>query len=52
MWIGKDDKREQVEPRILIENPKYSYGVSERGNMLIHGDNLLALNALEVDYAG
>lgn len=21
-WIGKDDKRESVEPRILIENPK------------------------------
>jgi len=51
-WIGKDDKRESIEPRILIENPKYSYGVSERGNMLIHGDNLLALKALEAEYSG
>lgn len=23
-WIEKDDKREPIEPRILIENPKYS----------------------------
>ncbi|MDD2426082.1 MAG: site-specific DNA-methyltransferase [Bacteroidales bacterium] len=51
-WIGKDDKREPVEPRILIENPKYSHGVSESGNMLIHGDNLLALKALEAEYSG
>jgi adenine-specific DNA-methyltransferase len=51
-WIGKDDKREPIEPRILIENPKYSHGVSESGNMLIHGDNLLALKALEQEYAG
>ncbi len=51
-WIGKDDKREPIEPRILIENPKYSHGVSESGNMLIHGDNLLALKALEADYSG
>lgn len=51
-WIGKDDKREPIEPRILIENPKYSYGVSESGNMLIHGDNLLALKALESEYSG
>lgn len=51
-WIGKDDNREQVEPRILIENPKYSYGVSESGNMLIYGDNLLAIKALESEYSG
>ena len=42
-WIGKDEKREAIEPRILIEDPKYSYGDTESGNMLIHGDNLLAL---------
>ena len=46
-WIGKDEEREAIEPRILIENSKYSYGDTESGNMLIHGDNLLALKALE-----
>lgn len=51
-WIGKDEKREAIEPRILIEDPKYSYGDSESGNMLIHGDNLLALKALEQEYSG
>ena len=51
-WIGKDDEREAIEPRILIENPKYSYGDTESGNMLIHGDNLLALKALEQEYSG
>lgn len=51
-WIGKDEPREAIEPRILIENPDYSYGEADSGNMLIHGDNLLALKALEQDYAG
>ena len=50
-WIGKDDEREAIEPRILIEDPKYSYGETESGNMLIHGDNLLALKALEQQYS-
>lgn len=51
-WIDKDDERVPIEPRILIENPQYSYGDAESGNMLIHGDNLLALKALEQEYAG
>lgn len=51
-WIGKDDVRESIEPRILIENSEYSYGNTDSGNMLIHGDNLLALKALEQEYAG
>lgn len=51
-WIGKDDEREAIEPRILIEDPIYSYGDTESGNMLIHGDNLLALKALEQEYSG
>ena len=61
-WIGKNDERQPLEPRILIENKEYSYGEPEtgvlpngkpwKGNMLIHGDNLLALKALEQDYAG
>lgn len=61
-WIGKGDEP-KLEPRILIENPEYSYGETsplspgrgaggEVSNMLIHGDNLLALKALEQDYAG
>jgi len=50
-WIGKGDEP-TLEPRILIENPEYSYGDLDSENMLIHGDNLLALKALEQDYAG
>ena len=50
-WIGKD-KEEIIEPRILIEDPEKGYGDKSSGNMLIHGDNLLALKALEADYAG
>jgi len=50
-WIGKGEEP-KLEPRILIENPEYSYGDPDTGNMLIHGDNLLALKALEQDYAG
>jgi adenine-specific DNA-methyltransferase len=50
-WIGKR-KQPKLEPRILIEDPDKSYGNSETANMLIHGDNLLALKALEQDFAG
>lgn len=50
-WIGKGDEP-KLEPRILIENPEYSYGDPHTGNMLIHGDNLLALKALEQEFAG
>jgi len=50
-WIGKGDEP-KLEPRILIEQPEYSYGDTESGNILIHGDNLLALKALEQEYAG
>lgn len=50
-WIGKGEEP-KLEPRILIENPQYSYGDHNSENMLIHGDNLLALKALEQDYAG
>lgn len=53
-WIGKDE-RPRLEPRILIEDPPFSYHAETRregdqfDNMLIHGDNLLALKALETD---
>jgi adenine-specific DNA-methyltransferase len=50
-WIGKDDEI-KVEPRILIEYKSKGYGDPNTGNMLIHGDNLLALKALEQDFAG
>lgn len=51
-WVGKYEKQEPLEPRILIEKPELSYGDTNSGNMLIHGDNLLALRALEQDFAG
>jgi adenine-specific DNA-methyltransferase len=57
-WVGKDN-RPRLEPRILIEDPAKSYHAAARvsdgdifDNVLIHGDNLLALKALEAEYAG
>lgn len=57
-WVGKEN-RPRLEPRILIEDTEKSYHAAARvsesdifDNVLIHGDNLLALKALEADYAG
>ena len=52
-WYGKDEPI-RVEPRLLIENTELSNTTTdlETQNMLIHGDNLLALKALESKYAG
>jgi adenine-specific DNA-methyltransferase len=57
-WIGKE-QRPKLEPRILIEDPEKSYHAAERvsendifDNMLIHGDNLLALKSLQQEFAG
>lgn len=56
-WIGKDE-RPKLEPRILIEDTALSYCGKEPkpggiyDNVLIKGDNLLALKALEQEYAG
>lgn len=52
-WYGKDNPI-VVEPRLLIENAALSNCIHDPGteNMLIHGDNLLALKALESKYAG
>ncbi|MDF5516363.1 site-specific DNA-methyltransferase [Vibrio parahaemolyticus] len=55
-WIGKE-KRPRLEPRIFLDDTEWSYqGEPKEGtfgdNLLIHGDNLLALKALEQDYAG
>ena len=56
-WIGKED-RPKLEPRILIEEPERSYHAAHRvtdhdifDNRLIFGDNLLALKALEQEFA-
>lgn len=47
-WYGKDEPI-RVEPRLLIENTALSNTAADPDtqNMLIHGDNLLALKALE-----
>lgn len=57
-WIGKDE-RPKLEPRILLEDPTRSYHAKKRvtgedqfDNRLIFGDNLLALKALEQEFAG
>jgi adenine-specific DNA-methyltransferase len=54
-WIGKnhpDYDIANIEPRILIEDPERSHGDPASENMLIHGDNLLALKALLPEYEG
>lgn len=57
-WIGKEN-RPKLEPRILLEDPARSYHAPQRvsdtdifDNRLIFGDNLLALKALEAEFAG
>lgn len=57
-WIGKEN-RARLEPRILLEDPEKSYHTRQRvtqqgcfENRLIFGDNLLALKALEQEFAG
>ncbi len=64
VWPGKEN-RVKPEPRILLEDAEKSYSKPAEStdllgsankptfdNMLIHGDNLLALKALEQDYTG
>ena len=61
-WIGKEDEPLAIEPRLLLDTPEYSFGEIETGtlpngkpwpgNLLIHGDNLLALRALEENFKG
>lgn len=57
-WIGKEN-RPRLEPRILLEDPEKSYHAKHRvtdrdlyDNRLLFGDNLLALKALEQEFAG
>lgn len=49
-WVGKYDQEKPVEPRILIEDTEKSYGDPDSENMLIHGDNLIALQALQQNF--
>jgi adenine-specific DNA-methyltransferase len=56
-WIGKEE-RPRLEPRILLEDTALSYRAPKRvtdsdlfDNRLIHGDNLLALKALEQEFS-
>ena len=48
-WVGKYEQV-KIEPRIFIEDKENSYGEVENENMLIHGDNLIALKSLESKY--
>ncbi len=57
-WVGKEN-RPRLEPRILLEDQSKSYHAAHRvgehdsfDNRLIFGDNLLALKALEQEFAG
>jgi len=57
-WIGKE-YRPKLAPRILLENPEKSYHALHRviddnifNNRLVFGDNLLALKAMEQEFAG
>ncbi|KKQ35690.1 MAG: hypothetical protein US53_C0073G0007 [Candidatus Woesebacteria bacterium GW2011_GWA1_37_7] len=49
LWVDKKDPRVS-EPRILLE--RECYGDKDSENILIKGDNLLALKALLPDYGG
>ena len=49
MWIGKEN-RPRLEPRVLVEDPAWSYHAARRvpendifDNRLVFGDNLLTL---------
>ena len=57
-WLGKETQL-KLEPRILMEDSEKSYHAKHRvtdkdifDNRLIFGDNLLALKALEAEFAG
>ncbi len=55
-WIGKED-RPKLEPRIVLEDAAKSHARAHGDgdifdNRLIFGDNLLALKALESEFAG
>lgn len=54
-WIGKNNPEydiANIEPRILEERKDLSYGDPTAENMIIHGDNLLALKGLLPEFEG
>jgi adenine-specific DNA-methyltransferase len=44
-WIGKDEQP-KLEPRTLIEDTMRNYEYKNTENIMIYGDNLLALKVL------
>ena len=57
-WVGKEN-RPKLEPRILLEDHQKSHHAPHRisvddrfDNILVFGDNLLALKALESEFSG
>ena len=57
-WVNKD-KNQPIETRLLIKNDKLGHSnitnllsSGTEGNMIIHGDNLLALEALSKTHSG
>ena len=48
-WMGKGE-RCQIDSGLMIENPDLSYGDLDSENMLIQGDNLSVLKALEAKF--
>lgn len=52
-WYRKDEPI-RIEPRLLTENAELSNIAAgpDTENMIIHGDNLLALKALKSQFAG
>jgi adenine specific DNA methylase Mod len=54
-WIGKiaiETHHKEVPFRLLEVVPEFSCGESDSGNLIVQGDNLLALKALLPRYAG
>ena len=55
-WIGKEH-RPRVEPRILLAEPDLSHvstglAINRADHVVVEGDNLLAIKALEATYVG
>jgi len=54
-WIGRkavENHHQQVPFHLLQDVPDFSVGEAGTGNLLVEGDNLLALKALLSYYAG
>jgi adenine-specific DNA-methyltransferase len=51
VWPGKEDWA-KPEPRLVLEQKRFGTKSGADDNLLIHGDNLLGLKALERNYTG